>query len=162
MVDVQHSGITIPFHCTDVMTCEHLKNHFSKCLNDKIYNTFKDLFSNVNIESIQETYLKSNIYNNTIAQFLEKTNLKYRLDLTFTMLEALEVGLLAKTFQIVGHHEDNHASGQQLPSQHLQPPQQALHKHAPPQPHQAKELEVVATALLVDTLHHNIQWVEID
>ena len=62
MVDVQHSGIRVPFHYTDVMTCEHLKNHFNKCLNDKIYITFKDLVSNVNIDNIQETYLKINFY----------------------------------------------------------------------------------------------------
>ena len=62
MADVQHSGIKVPFNCTDLMTCEHLKNHFDECLNDKIYNTSKDLFSNINIDSIQETYLEFSIY----------------------------------------------------------------------------------------------------
>ena len=47
VADVQHSGSKAPFHCTDVMTHGHLKNHFTKCLNDKIYNTFKDLYSNI-------------------------------------------------------------------------------------------------------------------
>ena len=93
MADVQHSGINVPFHCTDVMTCEHLTNNFNECLNDKVYNMFKDLFSNVNIDSIQETYLKISICNNIIAQSVEETNLKYGLDLKFTILEALEVSL---------------------------------------------------------------------
>ena len=89
VADVQHSGSKAPFHCTDVMTCEHLKNHFNKCLNDKINNTFKDLFSNINIDSIQETYPNISIYNSIIVQFV--------------VLEASEVGLWAKTFQIAGH-----------------------------------------------------------
>ena len=85
-----------------------------------------------------------------------------RRDLKFTILEALEVGLWAKTLQIVGHHEDNQVSRQQLPSQHWEPPQQALYRHAPSQPHQAAALEVVAAVLPVDTPQHNIQQVEIN
>ena len=53
-------------------------------------------------------------------------------------------------------------SSQQLSSQHLESPQQALHKHAPPQPHQAAASEVVAMAPLVDTPQHSIHWVEIN
>ena len=88
VVDVQHSGINVPFHCTNVMTYEHLTNYFNECLNDKVYNTFKDLFNNININSNQETYLKISIYNNTIVQFVEETNIKYGLDLKFTILKA--------------------------------------------------------------------------
>ena len=62
------------------MTHEHLTNHFNECVNDKVYNTFKDLFSNINIDSIQEIYQEISIYNNNIAQFVGETNLKYRLD----------------------------------------------------------------------------------
>ena len=131
-------------------------------LNDKIYNTYKDLFCNINIDSIQETCPKISIYNNIIMQYVEETNLKYRLDLKFAILEAPEKGLWAKTFQIVGHCEDNQVSRQHLPSQHLEPPQQSLHKHAPLQPHQAAVLEVVVAVLPVDTLQLNIQQAEID
>ena len=37
---VQHSGIHVPFHCTDAMTHKHLTTHFNECLNDKVYNMF--------------------------------------------------------------------------------------------------------------------------
>ena len=73
---VQHSSSKAPFHCTDEMTCEYLKNHFNESLNDKIWNTFKDLFSNINIDSIQETYPKISIYNIIIMQYVEESNLK--------------------------------------------------------------------------------------
>ena len=45
-------------------------------------------------------------------QYIDKTNIKYGLNLKFTKLEVLEVGLWAKTFQVAGHKED-----QQLPQQ---------------------------------------------
>ena len=41
------------------MEHEHLTNHFNEKLNAKIFDTFTDLFSNVHIDSIQETYPKS-------------------------------------------------------------------------------------------------------
>ena len=62
----------------------------------------------------------------------------------------------------MGHHKDNQASGQQLPSQHLEPPQQAPHKHAPLQLHQAAVSEEVVAVPLVDTLQHNIHQAEIE
>ena len=89
---------------------------------------FKDLFSSITIDSIQETYPKISIYNNIIVQLVEETNLKYGLDLKFTILEAAEVGLWARTFQVVDYHKDNQVSRQQMPSQHLEPPQQPPHK----------------------------------
>ena len=63
---------------------EHLTNHFNESLSDKVYNTFKDLFSNVNLNSIQETYPKISIYDKIIVQFVEETDLKVDLDLEFT------------------------------------------------------------------------------
>ena len=39
-------------------------------------------------------------------QFLEETNLKYSLDLKFIKLEASEVGLWAKTFQVADQNKD--------------------------------------------------------
>ena len=106
VADIQHNSKHIPFHCTDAEECEHLTNHFNECLNDKVYNTFKDLFSNINLDSIQETYPKISVYNKMIAQFVKETNLKHGLDLKFTKLEALKVGLWVKTFQVADHDED--------------------------------------------------------
>ena len=37
---------------------------------------------------------------------MDKTNIKYRLNLKFMKLEAPEVGIWAKSFQVVGHNEN--------------------------------------------------------
>ena len=105
---------------------EHLTNHFNEQLNVKILDIFKDLFSNVNVDSIQETYPNINVYNKIITQFVEETNMRYGVSLKFTELEAPEVGLRAKTFQVVGHNKD-----QELPKgQQSEPPRpQAQQTH---------------------------------
>ena len=78
---------------------------------------FTELFSNVNVDSIQETYPKINVYNKVIAQYMKETNVKYGLNLKFTKLEALEVGLQTRTFQVAGHEE-----GPQLPDEQWSEP----------------------------------------
>ena len=83
-------------------------------------------------------------------QFVKETNLKYGLDFKFTMLEAPEVGLGAKTFQVEGHIEDQQMSRQPMPLQHLEPPQQPPHQHTQLQTHQTAASEVVAATLLTD------------
>ena len=85
---------------------------FNEKLNAKIFDTFTELFNNINVDGIQETYPKINVYNKVIMQYMKETNMKYGLNLKFTKLEALEVGLWAKTFQVAGHEE-----GQQLPNE---------------------------------------------
>ena len=112
VADVQHNSKHIPFCCTDADECKHFTNHLNECLSDKVYNTFKDLCINVNVDSIFETYSKIGVYNKITVQFVDETNLKYSLDLKFTKLEAPEVGLWAKTFQVTGHNKD-----QQVPKQ---------------------------------------------
>ena len=67
VADVQHSGKHIPLHCPDVEGHEHLTNHFNEQLNIKIFDTFKDLFSNVNVDRNQETFPKFGIYNKIIG-----------------------------------------------------------------------------------------------
>ena len=54
VADVQQSGKHVPLSCTDAEEHEHLKNHFNEQLNAKILSTFKGLFSNINVNSIQE------------------------------------------------------------------------------------------------------------
>ena len=39
-----------------------------------LYDTFTDPFSNINIDSIQETYPKISVYNRVIAHYMEETN----------------------------------------------------------------------------------------
>ena len=60
----------------DAAMHEYLKNHFNELLNDKVYNTFKELFGSINIDSMKETLPKVSIYNDTIAWFIEEINSK--------------------------------------------------------------------------------------
>ena len=69
-------------------------------LNDKVYNTFKELFQGINIDSMKEALPKVSICNSIIAKFVEEINSKYSMPLTFTTLEPSEVGHWAKTFQV--------------------------------------------------------------
>ena len=93
----------IPLIHTDVEKHEHLTNHFNEKLNEKNFATCStELFSNINVDSIQETYPKINVYNKVISQYIKDTTIKYGLNLKFTKLEALEVGLWARTFQVAG------------------------------------------------------------
>ena len=61
VAEVKWNGKHIPLLCTNMEEHEHLTNHFNKQLNAKIFNTFKDIFSNINIDSIQETYPKISV-----------------------------------------------------------------------------------------------------
>ena len=117
-----------------------------------MYKTFKYIFCNVNLNSIQETYPNISVYYKIIIQFVEKTNLKYGLDLKFTKLEAQEVGLWAKTFQEAGHDEDQQLTKQLALLQQSEPPQQQP-QHTQ-QSHQG--------TLHTDKLPLTKQWAETD
>ena len=60
---------------------KHFTNHLTNIINAKILDTFKDLFSNINVDSIQETYPKISVYNKIITQYIEGTNIKHSLNL---------------------------------------------------------------------------------
>ena len=55
---VHHDNSNMSVCSLDSEANENLKTHFNKRLNNKVYDTFKELFSNVNIDSIKEVYLK--------------------------------------------------------------------------------------------------------
>ena len=125
-----------------------------------MYNTFKDLFSNTNLDNTQEVYPKIRMYKKITVQFVEETNTKYVSDLKFTKLEAPDVGLWVKLFQVLGHGEDQQPSRQLAPVQHLELPQQQ-----PPSACTSNQIaasEVVATALLTDKLPLTEHWVQTD
>ena len=82
------------------MAHEYLKNHFNELLNDKVYNTFKDLFKSINIESMKEALPRVSIYNDKIARFIKEINSEYGMTLTFKHLAPHEVGHWAETFQV--------------------------------------------------------------
>ena len=105
VVEVQHGGKHILLNHTDVEDHEHLTNHFNEKLNTKIFETFTELFSHANVDSIQETCPKINVYSKVISQYVKEINMEYGLNLKFKKLEALEVGLWARTFQVAGNEE---------------------------------------------------------
>ena len=63
-------------------------NILMKKLNANLFDTFTDSFSNINVYSIQETYPKISVYNKVIMQYMEETNIKYRLNLKFTKIRS--------------------------------------------------------------------------
>ena len=65
----------------------------------KVVNTFKELFGNINKDSIKEVLPKVSVYNNIIAKYVEEINLKYGIELSFTQIEVSEVSTWAKTFK---------------------------------------------------------------
>ena len=47
----------------DSVAHEYLKNNSSERLNDKVYDTFKELFGNINVDSIKEDLPKISVFN---------------------------------------------------------------------------------------------------
>ena len=90
----------------DLVAHKYLKNHFSELLNDKVFNTFKELFGSINIDSMKEAIPKVSIYNDTIARFVEGINSKYGMTVTLTHLEPHEVGHWAETFQVASGNNE--------------------------------------------------------
>ena len=61
----------------DSVVHEYLKNHSNELLNNKVYNTFTELFGSINIDSMKEALPKISFYNDTIARFVEESNSKH-------------------------------------------------------------------------------------
>ena len=57
-----------------------------------MYDTFNELFGNINADSIKEALPKISLYNDIIARYVEEINLKYGITLSHTQLEATEIG----------------------------------------------------------------------
>ena len=109
----------------DLVAHEYLKHHFNERLNDKVYGTFKELFNNINTDSIKEALPKVSVYITIIAKHVKEINLKYGIELSYTQLEATEIGHWAKSFQVAtsGKVQPKQQQPQQLPK--LQHPQEA-------------------------------------
>ena len=86
-----------------VQTHVHRKilNLLNEKLNDKIYSTFKETFSNTNLDSVSELSPKFHSYNKEITKFIEEINIKYGIILDYTVLEISEVPQWAETFQVL-------------------------------------------------------------
>ena len=85
-VQTENVGSVSPYSL-DSVAHEYLKNHFNKRLNNKVVKTFKELFGNINTDSIKEVLPKVCVYNNIIAKYVEEINLKYGIMLSFMQLE---------------------------------------------------------------------------
>ena len=115
---MHNDGSNVSTCSLDLEAHENLKSHFNERLNDRVYSTFKELFSKVNVDSIKEVLPQIKVYNNTIASYMEEINLKYGVTLRYTHLEFSEIGHWAETFQVATHSND--------PQQPPQPQQPTL------------------------------------
>ena len=97
---VHYASSNISMCSSDLNTQENLKSHFNDRLSDKIYTTFKELFSNVNINSVCQLLPKINENNNERVKFLEDISIKYGISLNYTHLEVSEIHHWAETFQV--------------------------------------------------------------
>ena len=84
----------------------------------------RELFSNVNVDSIKEVLPKISMYNDTVARYIEDINLRYGITLSYMHLEVSEIGHWTETFQ-VATYSNNHPEPYQ-PQQPPQPQQQTL------------------------------------
>ena len=64
-------------------------------------NTFKETFSNTNLDSKSALSPKVSSYNNEIAEFIQDINRTYGIKLKYTVLEISEVPHWAETFQML-------------------------------------------------------------
>ena len=64
VIQVENVSCNTSVSSSDSVTQEYLKTDFNEQLNDKVYNTFKQLFEGINIDSMKEALLKVSIYNN--------------------------------------------------------------------------------------------------
>ena len=55
---------------SDSFSQENVKSALTERLNDKIYNTFKENFSTINLDSISKMLPKVHVYNQEIAKFI--------------------------------------------------------------------------------------------
>ena len=81
---VHNEGSNVPICSLNSEAHDNLKMHLNERLNDKIYSTFKESFSHVNVYSIKEVLPKIDMYNNTITQYIEDISLKYSVPLSYT------------------------------------------------------------------------------
>ena len=86
---------------SDSFAQENLKTLLNKRLNDNIFSTFEETFSNTNLDSVSELLPKVHLYNKERAKFVHKINIKYSVLLDYTVLDISEVLHWAETFQVL-------------------------------------------------------------
>ena len=135
---VHNDGNNVSLCSLDLEAHKYLKN-FNKRLNDKVYSTFKELFGNINVDSVPKALPKVSVYNNIITHYVKEINIKYGITLSFIHLEASEIDHWVKTFQVAKYSNDQ-PKLQQLPQpQHTLQPQPLNQPLQPEQPQQTQE-----------------------
>ena len=76
---------------TSISMCSSNSYAHENLTNDKIYTTFKEIFSNINLDSVSELSPKFQSYNKEIAKFIQVMNRKYGIKLDYTVLEISKV-----------------------------------------------------------------------
>ena len=86
---------------SDPFAQENLKSALTERLNDKMYSIFKGIFSNIDLDSINEMLPKVHAYKKEIAKFVLDVNVKYGISLDYPVLEISEVLHWDETFQVL-------------------------------------------------------------
>ena len=136
----------------DSVAHEYLKNHFNKRLNDKVVKTFKELFGNINTDSIKEAQPKVSVFNNIIAKYVKEINLKYGIVLSFMQFKASKVSTWAKTFQVATTSKDKSNEQQSLQQSNLQQSQDTQYTQQPIQLEQPQQTQKQSTTPEVVTM----------
>ena len=122
------------------------------------YNTFKELFEGINIDSMKEVLLKVSMYNSIITKFIDEINSKYGMALTFTTLEPFEVGHWAETFHVAS--DSSKAPESPRPLQAWEEP----HRSGGPQqtvtewPHQQTSTTIAYKWQVNTRCHHRLRY----
>ena len=67
----------------------------------KVYSTFKEMFGNINLDSVSELSSKVQSYNKEIAKIIQEVNIKCGIILIYTVLEISEVPHWAEALQVL-------------------------------------------------------------
>ena len=97
---VAHNNSNISVSSSGSEAQETHKSLLNERLNDKVYTTLWELFSDTNIDIVHEILPIFSIYNNEIARFVEDINIKCEMSLKYTQLEVSEIHYWVETFQI--------------------------------------------------------------
>ena len=121
---VTHNYTNISVCTSDPEAQENLRSHFNEKLHDKIYTTFKELFSNTNIDSLYKILPKNSMYNNEITRYVEDINVKCGILLNHTQkFQKYITGWSLFKYQLsqaVSQNPNNHKSHQCQLQNHIQ------------------------------------------
>ena len=72
---------------SDLYAWENLKTLLNEKLNDTIYSTFKETFSNTNLDSARKLSPTVHVCNKEITKFIQEVDIRYGILLDYTVLK---------------------------------------------------------------------------